>query len=195
MNALNERGFAEARGLDTWESVQFERGDWTLTVTSTPGRHGPPMSDYVLPDVMGSVLDFRSNQGDSYRMYITGDTLVYEDIRTIPERFSGVDLALLHLGGTRVFGILVTMDADQGVEMLRIIEPEMAIPIHYNDYDVFTSSLEDFIQAVQDAGLGEKVHALRHGETYVFSARRGAQEHSRLKQAAPSARSELPSTE
>jgi hypothetical protein len=56
-------------------------------------------------------------------MYISGDTLVYRDIEQIPRRFPGVDLALLHLGGTRIFGVLkVTMDGDDRVRMLQRIE-------------------------------------------------------------------------
>jgi L-ascorbate metabolism protein UlaG (beta-lactamase superfamily) len=68
-----------------------------------------------------------------------------------------------------VLGILVTMDAEQGVEMLQIVKPKRAIPVHYNDYDVFTSPLSDFRQAVEAAGLTNQVHYLSHGETYPFT--------------------------
>ena len=44
----------------------------------------------------------------------------------------------------------------------------MAIPIHYNDYDVFKSPLEDFKRAAEEAGLSEKIVYLAHGETYNF---------------------------
>ena len=47
---------------------------------------------------------------------------------------SHINQALLHLGGTRVLGVLVTMDAKQGVEPMKFIRPSFAIPIHYNDY-------------------------------------------------------------
>jgi L-ascorbate metabolism protein UlaG (beta-lactamase superfamily) len=94
---------------------------------------------------MGSMLEFGSERGEIYlRMYISGDTLIHERLREIPRRFVDIDLALLHLGGTRVLGIMVTMDAEQGVEAMRIVDPRTAIPIHYNDYEVFTSPLEDF---------------------------------------------------
>ena len=69
-------------------------------------------------------------------------------------------------------GILVTMDDEQGIEMMRIIEPETAIPIHYNDYDVFKSPLEDFKRAVEQAGLNDRVVYLSHGETYKFRAKK-----------------------
>lgn len=58
------------------------------------------------------------------------------------------------------------MDAQQGVEM-RIVKPDMAIPILYNDYDVFQSSLSDFQYEVTAAGLSERVRYLSHGQRAV----------------------------
>ena len=52
---------------------------------------------------------------------------------------------------------------------MQIVNPRRAIPIHYNDYDVFKSPLSDFQQAVEAAGLGNRVHYLAHGETYTFA--------------------------
>jgi L-ascorbate metabolism protein UlaG (beta-lactamase superfamily) len=101
-------------------------------------------------------------------MYITGDTLVFDEIREIPRRFPGIDLALLHLGGTMILGLLLTMDAAQGVEMLEIVQPQVAIPIHYNDYDVFKSPLADFVEAARAAGWEDRIRVLAHGETYAI---------------------------
>jgi L-ascorbate metabolism protein UlaG (beta-lactamase superfamily) len=167
---LKARGFNNTLSLETWAPVEAQKGEALLRITSTPGRHGPPLSELVLPEVMGSMLEFGSGaSGVLFRMYITGDTLVFDDIREIPQRFPDIHLALLHLGGTRVLGILVTMDAAQGVEMLRIVNPRRAIPIHFNDYDVFKSPLSDFQKEVEAAGLSDRVHYLEHGETYQFA--------------------------
>ena len=65
-------------------------------------------------------------------------------------------------------GILVTMNAEHDVKMFNIINPRMAIPIHYNDYDVFRSPLEDFPKEIEKAGLDNRIHYLTHGETYSF---------------------------
>ena len=126
-----------------------------------PGRHGPPVVSLALPEVMGSMLEFQSGASDhGFRMYITGDTLVIDALQEIPRRYPEIDLALLHLGGTRILGILLTMDAEQGVEVLQVVKPKRAIPIHYNDYDVFKSPLSDFQWAVEAAGLAHQVHYL-----------------------------------
>ncbi|MBW4420823.1 MAG: MBL fold metallo-hydrolase [Myxacorys californica WJT36-NPBG1] len=167
--ALGRLGFQTLHPLATWDTLTIQKGATTLKLTSMPGRHGPGILAKALPPVMGSLLEFQSpTRGTRFRLYITGDTLVYDEIKEIPKRFPDIDLALLHLGGTQVFGVLLTMDAKQGVEAIRIISPRKAIPIHYNDYTVFKSSLDDFVKAVQEAGLEDRVDYLSHGETYAF---------------------------
>lgn len=168
--ALRKLGFERAVGLSEWDHLDVEKGPARLRITAVPGRHGKFGMQALLPDVMGSVLDFNpGNAAPAYRMYISGDTLVYDDLRAIPQRFPGIDLALLHLGGTRILGVFkVTMDAKDGVKLLQIVQPKHAIPIHYNDYDVFKSPLADFAREVKAAGLGGQVSYLAHGATYVF---------------------------
>ncbi|MDN4056292.1 MBL fold metallo-hydrolase [Massilia sp. YIM B02763] len=167
---LKELGFTRTIGLATWDAVEVEKGEAKLRITAAPGRHGKAGMQALLPSVMGSVLDFGPNPATpSYRMYISGDTLVYDDLRNIPQRFPGIDLALLHLGGTRILGVFkVTMDGKDGVQLMQIVQPKKAIPIHYNDYDVFKSPLADFAREVQAAGLEQQVVYLAHGETYTF---------------------------
>lgn len=62
------------------------------------------------------------------------DTLMHDALREIPRRFASIDLGLFHLGGTRILGLTVTMDARQGAEALMLIDPQVSIPIHYDDY-------------------------------------------------------------
>jgi L-ascorbate metabolism protein UlaG (beta-lactamase superfamily) len=167
--ALRDKGFRAARGMEQWESVTLTKGDAQLHITSLPGKHGPGLLNYLLPSVMGSMLEFESATGKTaLRLYITGDTLMHDSLREIPRRFPDVDLMLLHLGGTKILGLMLTMDAQQGIEMIRLIKPEETVPIHYNDYTVFKSPLEDFIHAVDKAGLSARVHYLAHGESYRF---------------------------
>ena len=97
----------------------------------------------------------------------------HDDLKEIPNRYPNIDLALFHLGGTRIMGILLTMDAEQGVEAIHLINPREVIPIHYNDYEVFKSPLEEFKNAVVAAGLENRVRYLSHGETYEFETTAG----------------------
>jgi L-ascorbate metabolism protein UlaG (beta-lactamase superfamily) len=166
---LGQRGFWATHPLGTWSFLSVTKGNARLRVTAMPGRHGPPVVSLALPEVMGSLLEFEAPADTPrFRIYITGYTLVIDDLQEIPRRYPEIDLALLHLGGTEVLGIMLTMDATQGVQALRIVHPKRAIPIHYNDYDVFKSPLSDFQRQVQEAGLEDRIHYLYHGDTYTF---------------------------
>jgi L-ascorbate metabolism protein UlaG (beta-lactamase superfamily) len=191
VDELSIRGFTNTKKLDTWENITFTKkdnnnNDVELQITAMPGRHGPFPVAMFLPKVMGSILDFKikgyrndsnsnnnsHNNNQLFRIYITGDTMVFDDIKEIPKHYPNVDLALLHLGGTTIMGIMLTMDAKEGLEMFKIINPKKVIPIHYNDYDVFKSPIEDFQAKVKEAGIEDHVFYLKHGETYTFEVNR-----------------------
>jgi L-ascorbate metabolism protein UlaG (beta-lactamase superfamily) len=167
---LRRRDFTAVHALSTWDTYQHATGDVSVRVTAVPGKHGPAAVDFALPDVMGSLLELEDRQsGSRASLYITGDTLIFDALAEIPRRYPQIDVAFLHLGGTRVMGIMVTMDGKQGVEMLRLVQPARAIPIHFDDYDLFTSPLSDFQQEVQDvqaAGLRTAVTYLDRGDSF-----------------------------
>ncbi len=169
---LRLQGFRHAVPMTTWRSETVTSGTTTVRVTSLPGRHvGGPLRR-VLPPVMGSLLEFESAPGVvGFRLYVTGDTLVYPDLAEIATRYPDIDLALLHLGGTRILGKLVTMDAAQGVELIELIRPRAAAPIHYDDYPVFKSPLADFRRLAGGRPLPSRLTYLARGESLPLSIR------------------------
>jgi len=64
------------------------------------------------------------------------------------------------------------MDAKQGLELLRLVNPDVTIPIHYDDYDVFLSPLSDFKAEMTKAGLDDKVVYLDRGDAFEFQVQR-----------------------
>jgi L-ascorbate metabolism protein UlaG (beta-lactamase superfamily) len=163
---LRTQGFRSPVALSNWQSQVFARAGCEVRVTSVPGKHAPRPLGYIIPPVMGSVLDFSRDGQRLLRVYITGDTLLHDGINAIAGRFPDIDLCLIHLGGTRIAGILLTMDARQGIEALRLIAPREAIPIHTDDYTLFKSPLSDFRREAKRAGLSTSIRYLERGETY-----------------------------
>jgi L-ascorbate metabolism protein UlaG (beta-lactamase superfamily) len=165
---LRRQGFRRPVALQTWESAQVERGANFVRITSMPGKHAPQPLGLAIPDVMGSMLEFGRDDAVALRLYITGDTLLHERLREIPRRYPDIDLCLLHLGGTRIAGILLTMNAAQGVAALQLVAPKVAVPIHYDDYTVFRDPLRAFEQAAAQASLRTTIHYVSRGDTYRF---------------------------
>lgn len=170
-----------------------------IKVTGMPGKHVPPgplniANDLLnaIPPTNGWIVELghhnpASNSTSStenwhcgYRIYISGDTLFVDDLKEIPKLYTDankpIDLMLVHLGGTTIPSpslplLMVTMDAVQGVKLMQLIRPETTIPIHFDDYDVFLSPLEDFRKEVERAGLSGGVVYLDRGDAFSFAVR------------------------
>ena len=167
---LGALGFERGHPLDTWESLQVHKGDATLTITAMPGKHSADeaVNELLMP-VNGHLLDFSRNGDQLYRLYITGDTMLVDSLEDIPRRYPDIDLGLIHTGGTTFLVTVVTMTGEQGVRAVEITKPRTAIPIHYNDFSVFLSGLDDFQKAAEASSATTKFVYLSHGETYTFA--------------------------
>ncbi len=164
-------GFGRGHALDTWEELVVDKGDARLSVTAMPAKHATDdaLAAMLMP-VNGHLLDFSRDGERLYRLYITGDTMLADRLYDIPERYPGIDLGLIHAGGTTLFVTVVTMTGSQAVRAVEITRPRTAIPIHYNDYSVFRSGLGDFKQAAAASPVDTQFRYLIQGERYHFTA-------------------------
>jgi L-ascorbate metabolism protein UlaG (beta-lactamase superfamily) len=160
---LRRKGFRGAGGLPVWESHVWERDGQRLRVTAVPGQHGPGFVDRLLPDVMGSVVELEVDGRRVLRLYITGDTLCRPFLTDVTRRCGEIDAMLIHLGGTKLMGLLLTMDDKQGVALTEMIRPRLTLPIHHDDYRVFKSPLSDYLGRCEQRKV-PGVRAIRRGE-------------------------------
>ncbi|GIM93634.1 MBL fold metallo-hydrolase [Paractinoplanes toevensis] len=161
---LRRRHFEAVHGLPTWECHEWTRDRQRLRVTAVPGRHGPGPVDALLPDVMGSVVELEQDGQRELTVYITGDTLYDTNLAEIPRRFGEIDAMLIHLGGTRLLGLLLTMDDRQGTDLTHLIRPRLTVPVHFDDYRVMKSPLSDFLARARQQGL-TGVQPIARGDT------------------------------
>jgi len=193
-----DESFTEVNALDFFDSMMLDIATTSngrqpgIKVTGMPGKHVPPGPLAIANDLLGAVPPTNGwmielgylNPGNNdsfecgYRIYISGDTLMVDELKEIPERYKsqGIDLMLIHLGGTTIPSpkmplLMVTMDAKQGVQLMQLIKPDLTIPIHYDDYDVFLSPLSDFKKAVEEAGLSDKVVYLDRKDQFKFNVK------------------------
>jgi L-ascorbate metabolism protein UlaG (beta-lactamase superfamily) len=162
---LGRQGFTAPVPLRSWEVHTLRHGEEELRITALPGRHGPLPVAWLLPETMGSLLEWTAPGRDPLRLYITGDTLVQGGVAEVAERIGPIDCELIHLGGTRVLGILVTMDGDQGEQAVRLTRPRHVVPIHHDGYTVMRSPLTDFTGRFPDGRLaGSELVVAPRGE-------------------------------
>ncbi|MBW4718733.1 MBL fold metallo-hydrolase [Saccharothrix obliqua] len=164
---LARRGFREPVALARWSEQVLVKDEAVLTVTALPGRHALGRVAALLPPVMGTMVEYRPRPGaPPLRVYFSGDTLVHDDLREIRERFPSIDVAVVHLGGTKFLGILLTMDGTQGVDLLELLRPRHAVPVHFDDYGLMKSPLSDFVAEVARRRPAVDVTYLARGDTF-----------------------------
>lgn len=168
---LRRRGFDAARGLTTWGAHGITKGTTTLTVTALPGRHAPGWTRRLLPPVMGSMLEFGATDSPvRRRLYVSGDTLLIDELDEIPLRFEAIEAGVLHLGGTRLpagarlpFGLEVTLDGVGGTDVVEALRLPKVIPVHFDDYGVFASPLSDFTDEMGRRHMADRVIEIPRG--------------------------------
>ena len=128
----------DVRGLAFWERTQLAApGRPTIDVTATPCRHGPPLSRPIVGDVVGFALGWDGQEHGV--LWISGDTVLYHEVREVPERLQ-VGTAILHLGGVQfpVTGpVRYTMTAKDAVELCGLLHAHTVIPLHYEGWKHF----------------------------------------------------------
>lgn len=98
----------------------------------------PPLHPHPSPYTLSTKINnnFPTKLTIPHSIYISGDTLLIPELSSIPQRYPHIDLLLIHLGGTTIPHpsmplLMVTMDAEMGVQLVQLVRPELTIPIHY----------------------------------------------------------------
>jgi L-ascorbate metabolism protein UlaG (beta-lactamase superfamily) len=154
-------------GLAPWATTVLEHPDRpTIEVTATPCRHGPPGSRPIVGQVIGFGLRWEGQEhGD---LWISGDTVLYRGVREVADRLD-VGTALLHLGKVQ-FGstgpLRYTMTAEDAVELIELLRPHTALPVHYEGWSHFREGRDGIerVLAAAPADVRDRVRWLSLGE-------------------------------
>jgi len=104
-----------------------------------------PQSKYSV----GYVVEFAGQ-----RIYHTGDTYL-EGVKPL----ANVDIMLVPIGGN------FTMNASEAVRALKVINPKLAIPMHYNTFPGIGANPDEFRANAEKEGLNVKIVSI--GEELV----------------------------
>ncbi len=134
-------------GLDPWETMELR----DVSVTAVPALHGPPGSEPLVGPVIGFVLESPGRP----TVYVSGDNASLPLVGQIADRFAPVDIALLFAGGAQVPRIdgRLTLGSREAVEAARLLQAELVVGLHTEDWAHFTESRAQLEAAFADTGL------------------------------------------
>ena len=130
-----------------------------LTVTMTHADHsaGDWNAEGGVPLYLGEPAGFVVQMENDFRVYHSGDTAVFGDMRLIGELYRP-DVALLPIGGHYTMG---PREAALAVELLGV---KHVVPIHYGTFPILAGTPDELRAALIARGLTDvEVHALEPG--------------------------------
>lgn len=87
------------------------------------------------------------------KVYHAGDTALFSDMRLIGEMWGPLDVALLPIGDNFTMGI------DDAVKATEFLQAKVAVPMHYDTFDVIKADAQAFVRKVEAAGRKARVVA------------------------------------
>jgi len=159
--SLQRVGYRNITELDWWETVEVAG----VTIHAVPADHGKHENGYVL-------------ERGGVRVYVAGDTRYFDGLADIAQAFAPIDVALLPIGGMRIFGILTEMRPRDAARAVDILNPRRVIPTHYGltgPPPLFWGSrhpVSAFRSALAENGRDDRgLVVLRPGESWHYLAR------------------------
>ncbi len=122
----------------------------------TPSVHGNTLTDGSAVTIMGQPAGFVI-YSEGKTLYHPGDTGITAELRLIGELAAPLDVALLPIGGT------YTMNIDDALKAIEMLNPRLTLPMHYNTFDNIPADPGVFVARAAANGRSARVIAI--GET------------------------------
>ncbi|MGF7042603.1 MBL fold metallo-hydrolase [Mucilaginibacter lappiensis] len=150
-----ERLKGNAIGLAPWDTAILND---KITIISTPARHGPAGSEHLTGDVTGFIVSTKDIQ-----IYITGDTVFYDGIKEVAERFKPKYI-FIFAGAAKPRGPFnVTMGTNDAIDTAFAFPEATIIPVHFEGWSHYTETGEMLRQSFSALGIAERLKILKAG--------------------------------
>lgn len=141
-----------AHGLHIGGGYRFPFGVVKMTIA----HHGSCLPDGTYGGNPGGFLIDLVGK----RFYFAGDTGLFYDMKLLGEE-KPIDVALLPIGGN------YTMDPEDALRAIKLLEPRLVVPMHYNTFDVIQQDPHAFVARVGET-TGVDAAVLVPGESLVL---------------------------
>lgn len=152
-NWLGEQGLERVVDPNLGGTVTREWG----SVKLMPALHTNTLPDGTVVGMPAGLLFTLEGK----RIYHLGDTCLFSDL-ALARRKAPVDVAIVPIGGH------YTMDPDDAAEAVRLIEPKVVIPCHYNTFPPIEQDADEFAKLVSAVCDSETV-VLKPDERHVVA--------------------------
>jgi len=129
-------------------------------VKLTPAHHGSAFIDEDSTIYTGNPCGYLITIEDK-TIYFAGDTGLFSEMEFIGS-MNKVDVALLPIGDNFTMGI------EDAVKACELLNATVAIPMHYDTFDVIKVNPEDFVKSLEENNIPTKGVVVEFEETYIL---------------------------
>jgi len=152
---LSQQGF-DSLGMNMGGTVEFQ----DIEVTMVDSSHSSDMDFMDEIGAGGSSCGYIIKLENGRKIYHSGDTGIFGDMKTVIRDIYHPDIALLPIGDR------FTMGPREASIAADWIKPEILIPMHYNTFPVIQQNPLEFAERVESLDASIKVVILEPGEFY-----------------------------
>ena len=147
-------------GLKPWESETIVISKkLEITITATPARHGPAGVTKFTGNVIGFIISVKKNNKE-YQIYFTGDTVYYEGIKEVSDRFNP-QYIIACAGAVKAMGLLyITMNENDLVDTSFAFPEATIIPVHFEGWAHFSGTISPAKKVFEILGISDKLMIL-----------------------------------
>jgi L-ascorbate metabolism protein UlaG (beta-lactamase superfamily) len=157
-------GFSAVHTLQWWQS--FTLGD--ITITHTPAKH---WGARMWADTHRGFGGYMLAASGAPTVYHSGDTAYFDGFHEIAARLRP-QIALLPIGAYSPDNFrAVHTSPEDALQAFQDLRAETMVPMHFGTFKLSFEPMDEplprLLRAAEAAGIAEKVHPLREGETWV----------------------------
>ncbi len=152
---LAKQGF-EAMGMNMGGSINIHN----IKITMMNSTHSSDMDFIEEIGAGGSSCGYIIQMEQGRKLYHSGDTGLFGDMKTVIGDIYKPDIAMLPIGDRFTMG---PFEASIAAEW---INPEILIPMHYNTFPIIEQDGEEFAERVESKNKDMKVVILEPGQIY-----------------------------
>ncbi|HTX61373.1 MAG TPA: metal-dependent hydrolase [Methanobacterium sp.] len=152
---LSQQGF-ECIGMNIGGNIEFQ----DIKITMVTSNHSSDMDFIEEIGAGGSSAGYILELDNGRKIYHSGDTGIFGDMKTVIRNIYKPDIALLPIGDR------FTMGPMEAAIAAHWIDPQVVIPMHYNTFPIIEQNPLEYAERVERLNPDIKVVTLEPGEVY-----------------------------
>lgn len=154
---------------DWWKSIKLTSKNQSLNITSVPARHAHKDDiNMEMGTVNGYLIEYSSSE-EKIKIYWTGDTVWFEDMKKIKDHLGEIDILIPHMGAVGIDGPydMLTLNSEEAIKVYSLFNSKYIIPIHHSTFSHYVEPISVFDEEFKKADNADMLILLKEGESWI----------------------------